>query len=173
MKILIVDDNEDARIILKKTLEHDGYTVEEAPNGAEALKLARKSPPDMIISDILMPVMDGFRLCRKVKQHGKLSSIPFVFYTATYTDPKNEKLAMSLGATRYIVKPMAIDEFLTIIREIFSQFKDKPLQNTKKSLGKNNDLLKMYEESIVEKLDKKIKERACRPDYRNRTIGHY
>ena len=68
MKILIVDDSEDARIILKKTLESYGYTVEEATNGEDALKIARQSPPDMIISDILMPVMDGYRFCKEVKR---------------------------------------------------------------------------------------------------------
>lgn len=86
MKILIVDDNEDSRLILKKTLESVGHTVEEATNGEEALEMANESSPDMIISDVLMPVMDGFRFCKEVKEEGKLKNIPFVFHTATYTD---------------------------------------------------------------------------------------
>ncbi|MBU0661612.1 response regulator, partial [Patescibacteria group bacterium] len=100
MKILIVDDNEDVRMILKKTLESNGYSVKDASNGKEALKAAKESPPDIIISDILMPVMDGFQLCREMKADEILKKIPFVFYTATYTDEKDEELALKLGADR-------------------------------------------------------------------------
>jgi CheY-like chemotaxis protein len=64
----------------------------------------RASLPDVIISDILMPVMDGFSLCHEWKKDDSLKTIPFVFYTATYTDPKDEELALSLGAR--IIKPM-------------------------------------------------------------------
>ena len=81
--ILVVDDSEDSRMILKKTLESEGHIVEEAINGEEALMLARKSSPDMIISDILMPVMDGFTLCREWREDERLKGIPFIFYTAT------------------------------------------------------------------------------------------
>ncbi len=158
MKILIVDDNEDSRMILRKTLEHDGYSVDEAPNGVEALKQAEKSTPDMIVSDILMPEMDGFRFCRKIKQDNKLRDIPFIFYTSTYTDPKNEKLAMSLGAARYIIKPVAIDEFLEAIREMSSSIKEKAMDSDKATIEKGDDLLEMYEDSIVAKLDKKVRE---------------
>ena len=157
MKVLIVDDNEDSRLILRKTLEHEGYSVEEAPNGIEALKVAGKFSPEMIISDVLMPEMDGFRLCRKIKQDKQLRNIPFIFYTSTYTDPKNEKLAMSLGAARYIVKPIGVDEFIGIVKEISSKSKGKKPQITKKTFDEE-DLLLMYEESIVEKLDKKVRE---------------
>ncbi len=83
MNILIVDDNEDSRIILRKTLEFEGHRVMEAPNGAEARKAVKESPPDMIISDILMPEMDGFRFCHEVKQIDCLRKIPFIFYTST------------------------------------------------------------------------------------------
>jgi len=71
----------------------------------------------MIISDILMPVMDGFALCRACKQDERLKDIPFIFYTATYTDPKDEEFALSLGAERFIVKPVEPDKFLALLRE--------------------------------------------------------
>ena len=127
MRILIVDDHADSRIILRKTLESDGYTVMTASNGAEALKAARELLPDMIISDILMPVMDGFRLCREIRQDKQLCKIPFVFYTATYMDPKDERLAMSLGASRYIIKPADTAEFLRTIKGVFQEYKKKKL----------------------------------------------
>src|SRR5262245_42100037 len=105
-KILIVDDQERDLYLLKTLLGAHGYQVVEAVNGAEALRFATANPPDVIISDILMPVMDGFSLCREWKKDEELRDIPFVFYTATYTDPKDEEFALSLGAARFIVKPV-------------------------------------------------------------------
>jgi CheY-like chemotaxis protein len=118
MKILIVDDSEDSRIILKKTLESSGYTVEDASNGQDALQIARQRTPDMIISDILMPGMDGFRICREIKRDYQLRKIPFVFYTANYVAPEDERLGLSLGASRFIIKPVEINKFLKIIEEV-------------------------------------------------------
>jgi len=158
VKILIADDIEDARIILKKTLESDGHTVEAASNGAEALRISKESPPDMIISDILMPEMDGFELCRVVKEDKQLRKMPFIFYTATYVDPKDEKLAMSLGASRYILKPIESAEFLNIINEVLKEYKEKKLAVPEKPMEGKPELFRMYEESLREKLDKKIKE---------------
>jgi PAS domain S-box-containing protein/putative nucleotidyltransferase with HDIG domain len=158
MKVLVVDDNEDSRIILRKSLEYDGYEVEEAPNGVEAIKSATAGNPDMIISDILMPEMDGFKLCRIIKQDRALRNIPFVFYTSTYTDPENEKLAMSLGASGYIVKPMDPDKFLKIINDTFNSFKQKKLPVHKESVAVEPELAEMYDDSIVKKLDEKVKE---------------
>ncbi|NOZ68266.1 MAG: response regulator [Deferribacteres bacterium] len=158
MKILIVDDNEDSRIILKTTLELDGHIVEEAPHGLKALKMAKESMPDIFISDILMPVMDGFSLCREVKQDEKLRKIPFVFYTATYLDPKDEKLAASLGASRYIVKPMDFDKFLKIIKEVFQEYSEKRLLIPEKPTEEEPELFRMYQDSVVRMLDKKVQE---------------
>jgi CheY-like chemotaxis protein len=87
MKILVVEDNEDSRILLESLLEANGYEVESAENGIVAFELATRRPPDLIISDILMPEMDGYVLCRAVKADEQLRAIPFVFYTATYISP--------------------------------------------------------------------------------------
>jgi|Deesub1362A_J573_1020465.scaffolds.fasta_scaffold00004_378 PAS domain S-box-containing protein len=158
MKILIVDDNEDSRIILKKNLEYAGHAVETATNGAEALKMAKKSPPDMIISDGLMPVMDGFKLCREVKKDEQLRKIPFIFYTATYMDQKDKKLALYLGASRYILKPVETDEFIQIINEVFQEYEEKKLPVPEKPLAEEYELFRMYEDSIARKLQEKVQE---------------
>ena len=158
MKILIVEDNEDSRMILKKNLETVGHTVKEAFNGAEALKAAKESPPDMIVSDILMPVMDGFRLCREIKQDKQLCKTPFVFYTATYIGPKDEKLAMSIGASRYIIKPADTAEFLRTIKGVFQEYEEEKLPVPEKPVKEETELFRMYEESIARKLDKKVEE---------------
>ncbi len=116
--ILIVDDHEQNRYLLRTMLAASGDEVLEAANGAEALELARRTRPDLIISDILMPQMDGFALCRECKRDEQLRDIPFVFYTATYTDPRDEALALQLGAARFIVKPVESEDFLAILREV-------------------------------------------------------
>ena len=82
-KVLVVDDNSANLYLLKVLLEKDGLEVITSENGKEALEKARRNPPDLIVSDILMPVMDGYALCRKCKSDKKLKSIRFVFYTAT------------------------------------------------------------------------------------------
>ncbi len=116
-KLLIVDDNEQNLYMLQVLLESHGYKVVSAGDGAEALEVARRDRPDVIIADVLMPVMDGFALCRQWKKDEVLKAIPFVFYTATYTDPKDEELALSLGAERFIVKPAEPDVFVGMLRE--------------------------------------------------------
>jgi len=156
MKILIVEDNEDSRIILKKTLESVGHTVEAATNGKEALKIARESPPDMIISDILMPVMDGFRFCKEVKGDDELKAIPFVFYTATYTDSRDEELALGLGADRFIVKPVEPDKFKKIIQGVIRDVKEGKIKAKKPALKEDKEVFKLYSERLVKKLEKKM-----------------
>src|SRR4051794_433013 len=105
MTILLVDDNELNLYQIQVLLRAHGFEIVSALDGAEALAKGRKTPPDLIVSDILMPVMDGFSLCREWKQDPQLCKIPFIFYTATYTDERDREFALSLGAARFIVKP--------------------------------------------------------------------
>jgi len=95
MEILIVEDDPDSRLVLQKTLEGTGDEVDVAVHGEDALEKARASVPDLIISDILMPVMDGYKLCYALKHDEKLRRVPLVFYTATYVDLEDERLAMA------------------------------------------------------------------------------
>ncbi len=156
MKILIVDDKEQNLYMLQVLLEGHGYEVVSAANGAEALKNARRDPPDMIISDILMPVMDGFTLCREWKGDERLKEISFVFYTATYTDPKDEELALGLGADRFIVKPVEPDEFIKIIQDVIRDVEKGKIKPKKPVLEEDKDNFKLYSERLVKKLEKKM-----------------
>lgn len=124
MKILIVEDIEDSRILLEDMLRANGREVDSAVNGVEALQMARKMAPDLIISDILMPEMDGYEFCRRIKRDPQLQLIPFIFYTATYTDSRDERLALSLGASRFVVKPEDPVKLLEIIDEVWSTHVD-------------------------------------------------
>ncbi len=123
MKILIVDDDPNGLHLLEVMLEGSGHEVTAAENGQMALESATANPPALIISDILMPVMDGFQLCKACKGDDTLRKVPFIFYTATYTDEKDEEFALSLGADRFIVKPMEPDCFIEIIGDILKNHK--------------------------------------------------
>lgn len=117
-RVLIADDKEENRYYLQALLIGHGYTVECARHGVEALNLARDTPPDVIISDLLMPVMDGYTLLCQWKADPTLRGIPFIVYTATYTDPEDEKLALQLGADAFILKPAEPEEFLIRLLDV-------------------------------------------------------
>jgi PAS domain S-box-containing protein len=155
-KLLIVDDNEQNLYMLRVLLESHGYEVVTATNGAEALEKARSDPPDVIISDILMPVMDGFTLCRQWKKDERLKGIPFVFYTATYTDPQDEEFALSLGAERFIVKPVEPDVFVEMLREVIREAEEGRLVAPREPIEEEPVYLKQYSERLVRKLEKKV-----------------
>ena len=157
-KVLIVDDQEQNLYLLKTLLGGNGYQVLEAANGAEALDLARTSPPDVVISDILMPVMDGFSLCQEWKKDTRLKNIPFVFYTATYTDPKDEEFALSLGAARFIVKPVETDEFISMLRQLLAEVESGTLDTPERSLNEEATYYRMYNEALIRKLEAKMLE---------------
>jgi len=156
IKLMIVEDNEQNLYMLSVLLKGHGYEVISAINGVDALKKARINPPDVIISDILMPEMDGFTLCRQWKADDRLKNIPFIFYTATYTDPRDEKLAMSLGAERFLLKPIDPGELVGIIKDIVQDVKGR--QPDVKSLNpdKEKEIFKLYNERLVKKLEKKM-----------------
>lgn len=150
-----MEDNENSRLVLKKILEHNNYSVEVSFNGADALEKIKASPPEMIISDILMPVMDGFILCNKVKSIAQFRDIPFIFYTSTYIDPKDERLAADLGASRYIVKPVESNVLLKAIKDVAKEQEKKMPSPSEKS---KYQLYRLYEESLARKLQKKVRE---------------
>ena len=104
-------------------IEHQGWEVCQAVNGKAALEIAENQAPDLIVSDILMPVMDGYALCRQCKSDKKLKNIPFVFYTATYTEPHEEKFALDLGADRFINKPEKPSTLIKILNDLLEKRK--------------------------------------------------
>lgn len=156
MKILIVDDDKENLYMLETLLRGQGYEVESAADGMEALKKTSQAGFDMIISDILMPRMDGFQLCREVKTNEKLKNITFVFYTATYIDPKDEEFALSLGAEKFIVKPAEPDVFMEVLREVIRNYKTETLVVPKPPVEEETVYLKTYNERLVRKLEDKM-----------------
>ncbi len=156
-KILIVDDNTENLYILEVILKGNGFEVLTATNGSEALELAQRMPPGLIISDILMPVMDGFSLCRKWKEDEQLKHIPFIFYTATYTESKDEEFALNLGADRFILKPQEPETWIRILGEVFKEDCTGKTTLTK-PLGEEMEFFRQHNEILFSKLEKKMLE---------------
>ncbi len=153
---LIVDDNRQNLYLLQTLLENQGYEVLMAGNGLEALELARRDPPKIVISDILMPVLDGFALCREWMKDERLRAIPFVFYTATYTGPRDEGLAMSLGAACFIVKPLEAEAFSEIILQVLREHEaGRMARPTAPATAEEPDYYRLYNEALIRKLEKK------------------
>jgi len=153
--ILIVDDKPENLYLLSAMLSGHGCHVTEARHGAEALAKARQEPPQLVISDLLMPVMDGYTLLRHWKMDERLRQIPFVVYTATYTEPKDERLALDLGADGFIIKPTEPEPFMARIQEILSRQKDGSLPPVKLPEGEAEVHFRRYSESLIHKLEEK------------------
>ena len=121
-RIMIVDDDEQHLNLLRMLLETYNFEVISARNGAEALERARQNPPELIVTDILMPVMDGYSLCRRWKSDDQMKDIPLVFFTGTFIDPEDKKFALNLGAERFIVKPADSGTLVDVLMEVIKQY---------------------------------------------------
>ena len=159
MKILVAEDDENSRQLLEVVLSNQGHEVISFDNGLKALAHLQTKHVDLIISDILMPEMDGYGLCRAVKQNYQLQKIPFIFYTATYTSPQDEQFALSLGAAKFLIKPMVITEFLDKITEVIkSESVSKPSKCLSLSSSEIVNLDAQHADRVRAKLDKKLVE---------------
>lgn len=119
--ILVVEDIPNVLELLEVTLRFQGYEVISAHNGEEALNILETETPALIISDILMPKLDGFSMIQKLRVNLKTQDIPVIFLSATYVTPEDREFAMNLGASRFIEKPIDTEDFLLTIAELLSQ----------------------------------------------------
>jgi CheY-like chemotaxis protein len=119
--ILVVEDIPNVLELLEVTLRFQGYQVVSAHNGQEALEILESETPALIITDILMPKLDGFALVQELRSNPKTMGIPVIFLSATYVTPEDRQFAMSLGASRFIEKPIDTEDFLLTIAEILSK----------------------------------------------------
>lgn len=148
MNILIVDDISTNRKLLRAQLEAEGHAIVEASDGIEALAVLDRELVEAIISDILMPKLDGFGLCLAVRKHERHNALPFVLYTSTYTSAADIQLARNVGANRYLTKPAPVAELIAAIR-------DASFRNMLPVPPDETDVLKQYHVAVVKKLEDK------------------
>ncbi|HXF58424.1 MAG TPA: response regulator [Candidatus Saccharimonadales bacterium] len=116
-RVLVVDDEADLIRILQFGLEAIGYQVETASDGQEALKKAREQKPDIILLDLMLPKLDGYKVCRLLKFDERYKNIPIIILSAR-TQEGDQLLAMEMGANRFITKPYDFSEVLSHIEAL-------------------------------------------------------
>lgn len=164
--LLVVEDDPDILELLDTTLTFRGYRVITARNGGEGREVVKKQHPAIVIADIMMPALDGFGLVHRLRLNPETRDIPVVFITATYVAPEDREFALNIGATRFIEKPVDLQDFLTTIAELLRQdapivaeplkefnFYDgyrirleKKLDQINKRIARDEDLLRTYVE---------------------------
>jgi PAS domain S-box-containing protein len=152
-RILIVDDNQENRYLLRALFEGHGYDVVEASEGNEALEKSREHIPHAVVTDLLMPGMDGFSFCREWTRDDALRRVPLIVYTATYTDPKDRQLALDLGAASFIIKPTEPEELLQVVVSAIHDAEKTPPPRPSIS---TSDFYERYTRRLKEKLDRKL-----------------
>lgn len=118
--VMIADDEEDIKIILSMYLENMGYDIVTAYDGLDALACAKERKPDIILMDIMMPVLDGIEVTRQIKASEELKDIPVVMLTAAAHSGMVEK-AMAAGAEDYIAKPFEPEKVHEVIQNILNK----------------------------------------------------
>ena len=159
MIVLIVDDDPDVRNVLRQTIEAHGHIAREARDGEDGLKAARKERIDAIISDGLMPRMDGYQFLRAVRLDGALKFVPFVLYTSVYTGDEDHDLAASLGADELIVKPADPEEVWGKILSAIKAGKSGRAPGTGAVRPeKDEEYIRDYGRIVASKLETKVRE---------------
>jgi signal transduction histidine kinase len=156
MNILIVDDNPTNLRLLRAMLESEDYRVIQASDGLEALATLEREKIDAIISDILMPRMDGYRFCLEVRKSEKHRTLPFIIYTSTYTSPGDEKVALDFGADKYLRKPAPARAIMDALQESFTSCR-LPATSAAQA-PKELEVMKEYSEALIRKLEDKNEE---------------
>lgn len=119
--ILIVEDVPNVLELLEVTLRFKGYPVTVAHDGQEALEKIEKERPALVVTDILMPKLDGYALAHRLRTNPATKDIPIIFISATYVTQEDKNFAMDLGAARFIEKPIDIEEFLLTVAELLTE----------------------------------------------------
>ena len=153
MKILIVDDQPTNRKLLRVLFEFEGWNTIEAADGCKALALLESESVSAVVSDILMPNMDGYLLCHNMRERPALQDIPIILYSGTYTEPADQKLALSIRADRVLSKPCPNAVLLDCVRGLIHAPKLRERRNP--ALADDFTIMHKYSEALVRKLEEK------------------
>jgi serine phosphatase RsbU (regulator of sigma subunit) len=156
MKILIVDDNATNRKLLRVTLEAEQYSTVEAEDGIEALAALRREPIDLVISDVLMPNMDGYSLCSEVCRSREFDEVRFILYTSTDFSRADEKLGLELGADRFLKKHGSANLILSAIEEVTREHQPRRCEHPQPANKfPAEKVMKQYNELIIRSLEER------------------
>ena len=122
-RILVVDDDPHLREVVRYALTRQGYTVTEATNGVEALRLLRADPPDLVVLDVVMPEMDGIEACREIR---RVSRVPVVFLSSR-DEELDRVLGLELGADDYLTKPFSTRELVARVKAVLRRATPEPV----------------------------------------------
>jgi PAS domain S-box-containing protein len=151
VKVLIVDDNPANREGLRQVLQAEGHETVEAADGLEGLENLRSKEFDAVLADVLMPRMDGYRFTYEVRRNEELRDIPIVIYTASYTSPADEDLAMRVGADRFVSRPAPAGAILEALTDAVSSRKSFHRAPAAEEL----EVLKQFSDGLVLELEKR------------------
>ena len=155
-KVLIVDDNPMNLRLGEAIFESVGYEVLVAPDGIVALEILMQNKIALVITDILMPNMDGYTLCHKIRTVENIKNIPIIVYTATYTSQSDEKVALQAGANIFIRKPATLSQLLNAANELLSN--PGKFQIEMATDVELTDIMRQYNSGLIEKLEQKNEE---------------
>jgi len=151
--ILIVEDIPYLLELLQVTLKYKGYTVITARDGDEALSIMETDRPALILTDVLMPKLNGFAFAQRVRSNPKTQDIPIIFVSATYISPEDKEFALSLGAVRFLEKPVEAEELLLTVAEVLNR---EP--QTLPSPISNREFYRGYQGRLEAKLKDKLEQ---------------
>jgi signal transduction histidine kinase len=158
-RILIADDDLVGRQLLVLNLRDEGHELLTADDGVEALALARAEQPDLIIADVMMPKMDGYVLCHACKSLPELRRVPFILYSSTYIENREQQLGYRFGADRFLIKPVPPDLLSAAVTELLNRPAEvEPPLFAAPELDEEMQLLKEYNGVLFNKLAKKMAE---------------
>lgn len=159
-KILVVDDEYHIVELVKFNLESNGYTVVEASDGSEALSKAKEESPDLILLDIMLPIIDGTEVCKKLKSDISTESIPIIMLTAK-SDEMDKIIGLEIGADDYMTKPFSVRELLARIKAVLRRRTDSKIKSIDKIIRVNDIVIDEDKHEVLkygEKLDLTLKE---------------
>jgi signal transduction histidine kinase/DNA-binding response OmpR family regulator len=163
--VLLVEDNTDMRSFIKTLLTEEDFMVVEATNGRQGIDRAKEIIPDLIISDIMMPDVDGYRLCRELKQDIKTSHVPIILLSVKYTEPDITR-GLETGADDYITKPFNMDILLTRVRNLINQRRQLQQRIQWETITHSSELgLSSLDDTLLKKIQKTIDKNLSDPDF--------